>query len=195
MGWVLLPPVDCFPWGGPALGSTELYGRVDSDLQEDPRTAASRASVPMASHCWPTPPQETLQHQQGGLVQYPVMPLILSPGSLYTQDFVCVLQEWSLCFPQAYGSPVIKSHWPSDSDSLGIPRPLARCPGWEAWWGFRTFTRVGELLWYYCSGMRFDFIVFAPLLPSRCSFFFVFGLGSILFWWIPGSSCWWLFNS
>ena len=41
----------------------------------------------------PTPPQETLQHQQGGLVQYPVMPLLLSPGSLYTQDFVCVLQE------------------------------------------------------------------------------------------------------
>ena len=36
---------------------------------------------------------------------------------------------------------------------------------------------VEELLWYYCSGMRFDFIVFAPVLPSCCSFFFDFGHG------------------
>ena len=51
---------------------------------------------------------------------------------------------------------------------------------------FRTFTIVGELLWYYCPavsgsptqvGMGFDFIVIVLLLPSNCGFFFVFVCG------------------
>ena len=51
---------------------------------------------------------------------------------------------------------------------------------------FRTFTTVGEFrlvllcssLWVtYPADMGFQFIVFAPLLPSHCSFFFVFGCG------------------
>ena len=37
----------------------------------------------------------------------------------------------SLCFPQDCGSSVIKSHWPSKSDSLGILSPFPRSPGWE----------------------------------------------------------------
>ena len=33
-----------------------------------------------------------------------------SPGSRCAHDFVCALQEWSLCFPQSCQSPAIKSH-------------------------------------------------------------------------------------
>ena len=69
--------------------------------------------------------------------------------------------------------------------------------------GLRTFTPVGGLLWYNCSpvcesthtvDMESHFIVIAPLLPSHCSFSFVFGSG-ISFWWVPVSSCQWLFSS
>ena len=37
------------------------------------------------------------------------------------------------CFPQSCGSPIIKSHRPSRSDSLRIPSPFVESPGWEAW--------------------------------------------------------------
>ena len=66
------------------------------------------------------------------------------------QGFVCALQDWSLCFPQSYGSSIIKSLWPSRSDSLGIPSPVVRTPGWKPDVGFRIFTTVGQLIWYYC---------------------------------------------
>ena len=34
-------------------------------------------------------------------------------------------------FPQSCVSSVIKSHWPSKSNSLGVLSPFARSPGWE----------------------------------------------------------------
>ena len=34
-------------------------------------------------------------------------------------------------FPQSNGSSVIKSHWPSKSNSLGVLSPFTRSPGWE----------------------------------------------------------------
>ena len=59
--------------------------------------------------------------------------LLLSPGTWYAQCFVCALQE-SL-FPQSCGKSVIKSHWPSKSNSLGGSQSLCRIP------------RLGNLLW------------------------------------------------
>ena len=127
-------------------------------------------------------PQEALQQKHVVLVQSPVESLLLSSGSWWMQNFICALQDWSLCFPHSCGRRVIKSHWPSRSDSLGSPSPFVGSPGWKLDTGFRTFTTVGELLWYYCSpvylvGMEFDFIMIVPLLPSYCGFFFVFGCG------------------
>ena len=64
--------------------------------------------------------------------------------------------------------------------------------------GFRTFTTVGERLWYYCFlvrggyGIWFDCDCTPPAIS--CGFFFVFGHG-VSFWWVSASSCWWLFNS
>ena len=78
-------------------------------------------------------------------------PLLLFSGSWCMQHFVCAIQDHSLSFPQYSGSPAIKSCWPASPDSLGIPSPFVAPPGWEAWCGFRTFTTVGELFWYYCS--------------------------------------------
>ena len=63
--------------------------------------------------------------------------------------FLCALQEWSL-FSQSCGSPIIKSCWSSNSDSLGSPSPFARSLGWEIWWGAQNLHKVGELLGYYC---------------------------------------------
>ena len=121
-------------------GVYRLYGRVSGDLQEDLfqgapcRTAAVSPLIPVASHCWPTPPQETLQHQHLGLVQSSVGSLLLSPGSWCMQDLVCVLQEWSLFPPvpwKSYNQILLafKVRLPGDSQSL------CWTPGWEAWCG------------------------------------------------------------
>ena len=53
-----------------------------------------------------------------------------------------VPSKTGVCFPQSCGSLVIKSCWPSRSDSLGIPSPFVESPGWEAWqWGLEPSQR------------------------------------------------------
>ena len=54
------------------------------------------------------------------MVQALVGSLLLSPGSWCMKDFVYDLQEWSLCFSQSYGIPIIKCRWPSRSDSQSL---------------------------------------------------------------------------
>ena len=83
------------------------------------------------------------------MVQSPVGSLLLS--SWCAQNFICALQDWSLCFPQSSGSPIIKSHWPLRPDSPGIPSPFVGLQAGKPDMGLRTFTTVGELLRYYCS--------------------------------------------
>ena len=56
-------------------------------------TATFSASNPGAGHRRPTPPLETPGHTQASLGQSLVGSLLLSPGSWYTQGFVCALQE------------------------------------------------------------------------------------------------------
>ena len=93
------------------------------------------------------------------------------------QGFTCALQDWSLCFSQSCGSLLIKSYWPSRSDSLGIPSPFVRSPGWEAWHGVQNLHNSGRtslvLFFYslcvtYLVGMGFDFIMIVPI-PSSLS--------------------------
>ena len=106
------------------------------------------------------------------------------------QDFVCVLQDWSLCFPQSCESLVIKSHWPSRSDFLGNSSTFVWSPGWEDWRGVPKLHKSGRTslmllfssLWVtHLLGLGFDFIMIVPLLPSHWSFFFVFGHGVSFF--------------
>ena len=109
----------------------------------------------------------------GSLVQSPVGSLLLSSGSWCMQTFVCAFQDWSVCFPQSSGRPIIKSHWPSRPNSLGIPSPFVLSPGWEAWHGVQNFHNSGttSLVLLFSSlwvtqqmGMGFDFIVIEPFL-------------------------------
>ena len=71
---------------------------------------------------------EDSRNSQASLAQSLTGSLLLSSGSWYLQDFVCVLEE-SL-FPQSCGSSVIKSHWCSKSNSLGVLGPFGGSPGW-----------------------------------------------------------------
>ena len=111
----------------------------------------SQCPRPLVSPCQPAPPEETLEHQQGVLAQSPVGSLLLSSVSWCTQGSVCALQDWRLCFPQSCGSLVIKSHWPSRSDSLGNSSPFVGFQAEKPAVGFRIFTTVEVLIWYYCS--------------------------------------------
>ena len=95
------------------------------------------------------------------------------------QNFVCALQDWSVCFPQSSGRPIIKSHWPWQPDSLRNPSPFVGCPGWGAWLGVQNLHNSARTslvllfssLWVtHPAGMRFNFIVIASLLPTCCSF-------------------------
>ena len=71
----------------------------------------------------------------------------------------------------------------------GIPSSFARSHAGKCDLGLRTFTTVGELLWYYCfpvcgspSWWVLDLILwFAPLQPSHCVGSFVFGFGVSFF--------------
>ena len=136
------------------------------------------------SPCQFMAPQETLQHYQVVLVQSPVRSLLLSSGSWCGQDFVCGFQAWSLCFPQSCASPIIKSCWPSRSDSLGIPSPVFGSLGWEGWCGVQDLYNSWRIslallfsgLWVtHRVGLKFDFVVIVSLLSSHWGFFFVFG--------------------
>ena len=63
--------------------------------------------------------------------------------------FCCALQDWSFCFPQSCESFVIKSHWASRSDSLGIPSPFV--PGCEACRGVQNLHNSGRTPLELCS--------------------------------------------
>ena len=74
---------------------------------------------------------------------------------LLCQNFVCALKDWNPCFPQSSGRPVVKPHWPSRPDYWGFSVLLSRLSGFPGFTtvGFRTFTILWELLWYYCSAV------------------------------------------
>ena len=139
-----------------------------------------------------------LQPQEAGLVQSPVGSLLPSPGSWCMQDFVCLLQEESL--PQSCGSPVIKSHWPSESDCLGIPSPFAGLQAWHEAQNLhnsgRTFLVLlfSSLLFSHLAGMGFIFIVLESLLDLVVVSSLCLDLGHP-FSAGPESSSGWLFNS
>ena len=85
------------------------------------RTVVFSAPDPMVGHCQPMPLLGTPGHSQASLAQSLVRPLLLSPGSRCTQNFICVLQEsvspvlWKFCnqIPLAF-----KIRFPGDSLTL-----------------------------------------------------------------------------
>ena len=75
---------------------------------------------------------------------------LFSSESWYVQGFVCALQDWSLCFPQSV-EVVIKSCCLQSQIPWEFSVPLLNPQAGKPDVGFRTFTTVGELLWYYWS--------------------------------------------
>ena len=99
--------------------------RFQRDLRE--HAAAARTVVVSAPDCWPTPLPETPRHSQASLS--------VSYGAAAPFSWVLVSTRLCLCppkslFPQSCGTSVVKSHWPSKSDSLGMLSPFAGSPGW-----------------------------------------------------------------
>ena len=114
------------------------------------------------------------------------------------KDFVCVLQEWNL-FPLVLWKFYNQTCWPSRSDSWGYPVPLLDPQAGKPGVGFRTFTTVGEPLWYCCCSpvcgsltwWVWDLIL-SGLHPS-CHLAEASSLSldvGFLFWWVLASSCW-----
>ena len=81
---------------------------------------------------------------KGSLAQRPVGLLLLSWRPLCVQDFVWVFQDWSICSPHFCRSLIIKCHWPSRSDFLGISRSFVGSPDWEAWHVVEKLHRSGR---------------------------------------------------
>ena len=112
------------------------------------------------------------------------------PLGLGADKILFVPSKPEVCFPQSYGSLIIKFCCASRSDSLGIPSLFVRFPGWEAWHGVQNLHNRGRTslvllfssLWAtHPLDMGFDFIVIVPILPSYCGFFFVFGCSTASF--------------
>ena len=116
-----------------------------------PRTSAASVLVLMVRHSHPLPLQETIQHQQVGLVQSPMGSLLLPLGPQ---------AHTTLCVPSKSGvsvspSPVeVLQSNPASLQSLILQEFLLPLPDPQVWKPdvrLRTFTAVGGLLWYKCS--------------------------------------------
>ena len=140
-------------WGNPALDSTGfiLGAMVTTSMRAHAYryigNCCCQCPCPLRGLCQPclckgcpSTSRQVWFHLLWGHCSYP-----LGAG---TQDFVSVLQEWNVS--PALWKSALKSCWPLKSDSLGIPNPFARSPGWESDLGLSTFTTVGEPLWHNC---------------------------------------------
>ena len=91
-------------------------------------TAALSAPDPAAVYCWPTPLPGTPRDTHGQAWVSPLWgPCSFLPGPGVHK--ILFVPSKSLV-PQSRVSSVIKSHWPPESNSLGVLSSLARSPGW-----------------------------------------------------------------
>lgn len=146
-GWGLHSLVSCLTWGHPVLGSTgsmvalmvTLTGLMPrSPFQHCYCQCLPFHDEPLLTHTSMGPPNTS---RQAPFSLYGVTALSLWAWN--TQDLVCALHRYSLCFPSPV-EYVIKSHWPSKSDSLGF-LSLWRLQAGKFDMGLKTFTIVGEL--------------------------------------------------
>ena len=209
MGGAGFPPCWLFGLRWPGTGAYRLFGGANGRLWEGscqgalPRTSAASVLVPAVSHSYPPPLQETLHHWQIGLVQSPMASLLLPLGpNVHT----------TLCVPSKSGvsvSPRPVEVLQSNSASLQslilweFLLPLLDPQVGKPDVGLRTFTPVGRLLWHNCSPVcdsstqRLWDLILLWLCPSyRLIAASPLSLDvGYLYWWVPVSSCWWLFSS
>ena len=144
-----------------------------------------QCSQPCSSHHWPIPPLEIPGHFRASLGQSFVGPLLLSPGSWWTQGSVCAHQEiGSQSCVSSRGSMVrlmatfSKRAYAIPRSALPEPLPLRQATAdlylhrrhsntvlsqsvWGLWALVRT--RLVWTLWMFLAGMLFDSkLNFAP---------------------------------
>ena len=118
------------------------------------------------------------------------------PWAWHIQDFVSALHRYSLCFPSPVEVLLLNTTGLQSQIPCGVPVLLADSQAVKPDMGLKTFTTVGELLWYYCSpicGLPTQWVwnlillilLIMGLLPSHCSIYFVFGhrVSFFFFWW------------
>ena len=168
-------------WGDPAfrfmVTSKRVY--IKRDLPRLLLPVPHSCGEPLPTHSSTGDPP-TLA---GILVQSSVESLLLSSESWCAQ-VLFVLSKTAVSASPSPMEVFNKILLASRSDSLGIPSPFVRSPGWEAWHGVlnlqdsrrTSLVLLFSSLWVtHLAGTGFDFILIVPLLPYSCNFFFVFG--------------------
>ena len=125
-GWGCVPALYLGLRPNSVRGNGDL---LQKDLCQDavaPMTVVISARDYAVGRCQPTPVLEAPEHSTANLAQSLVGSLLLSPGSWYTQGFVCALQEsvfpvlWKYCNQIPLASKV---KFPGDSQvPCRIPR-------------------------------------------------------------------------
>ena len=112
---------------GEENGTTLQYSCLENPTDRRTWWASAHGVTKSLQLCQPMPPQETLQHYRGVLVQSSVGSLLFCSGYWCGQGFVCALQD----FPPVLWNPIVRSHWSSRSYSLDS-QSLFRSLGFEA---------------------------------------------------------------
>ena len=99
--------------GGSIVALMATSSKTTYAIRRASRSAAARAPVPVAGHCWPVPLQETLKHSKAGLPPSPLVVTAPFPGSWCTQCFVCTLQAslGGMRFDSKWIRPFLPSCW------------------------------------------------------------------------------------
>ena len=143
--------------------------------------SAASFSVFRVSHSHPAPLQEFSQGNHVCLVQASINLFLLPWFPVHVKLCVYSVRVKSH-FPQSFGSPNIKAHWPSKPDTLGAPFPGSGIPRL----GSPTWALEPSLVWeksyiiiiLHCAlptgGVGLDYILcaFPPtclvIIPSLC---------------------------
>ena len=204
MGGVSLPPWKLFGLRDPALSMGSMVELMVTSKRAFIKEHLPRLLLPVSQSLWWAQLMHTLTGNPSlwfcllwGHCSFPL-------GLGVHKIFICALQDWSLCFPQSCGSPISNPPGPQGQVPWEFPVPLLDPQAGKSDVGFRIFTTVRELLWYYCSpvcrsptsryGIWFYYDCTPPII-FLCDFFFVFIYGVSFLWWVPASSYWWSFNS
>ena len=179
MGGAVFPPCK-FAWGLTMVGAMVVMGvmvtsfkRIYTSMLWLPRLLQPVPLTPWQATVNPRLHQRFLDAHRQVWVSLLWWSLLLSPGSWCTQGFVVSSKG---LLPQSCGSCVIKSHWPSKSNSLRVLRSFADFTVWEICrgpWNFCNFCRlillfnitirlIGELLVIWLAGFYCVLFIMIP---------------------------------
>ena len=140
-------PLSCVSSGGSMVGSMVTSS---TRAYTTPRSAAPRAPAPVAGHCWPLPPQETLKHSSDSVslcTRFCLSPLCISDGYeglILNVIFPLLPSFWVFPFALGHGVSVFGGiqHSPVDGCSAAI------C-------NFGVLTRENDRKSFYSTILRF----------------------------------------